>query len=317
MNRIVTCTANPAIDVSTVVDRIEPFRKLRCAEARRDPGGGGINVARVVRRFEGQPTAIYPAGGPTGALLRSLMERETVDSISIPIVGETREDFTVIEKESGREFRFVLPGPALSAEECHALIEALARIAPRPAFVVASGSLPPGVPAQFYANLVRTAKAMHAQLVLDTSGPALEASLDEGVFLVKPNLREFRELMQAPMENETQMVQAARRLTAAGRAQVVALTLGEQGALLVTRDQAWRGSAPQMAPVSTVGAGDSFLGAMVFSLAMGRSLADCLRYGIAAGGAALLSPGTELCRLRDVERLLPEIVIEDLAEAAP
>jgi 6-phosphofructokinase 2 len=316
MSRIVTCTANPAIDVSTVVDRVEPFRKLRCAEARRDPGGGGINVARVVRRLEGEATAIYPAGGPTGELLRRLMEREAIESIVVSIQGETREDFTVLEKESGREFRFVMPGPVLSAKEIEGLLSALSALEPCPVFVVVSGSLPAGIQAQSYSDLVGAAKAKGAQVVLDTSGPPLESALNEGVYLVKPNLREFRALMRAPLEGEREMVEAARRLIEAGRAQIVALTLGDRGALLVTRDEAWRGSTPKMTPVSTVGAGDSFLGAMVSSLAGGLGLADCLRHGIAAGAAALLSRGTDLCRKDDVDRLLSGVVVEELMREA-
>jgi 6-phosphofructokinase 2 len=149
-----------------------------------------------------------------------------------------------------------------------------------------------------------------AKLVLDSSGPAFRAALAGPIYLIKPNLREFHELMQTPLETEAAQLEAARTLLAAKNVEIIALTLADQGALLVTREAAWRGCAPKLKPVSTVGAGDSFLGALLWRLIQGRALDDALRYGIAAGSAALLSEGTELCRVEDVENLLPEIMIE-------
>jgi 6-phosphofructokinase 2 len=315
MSSIITITANPAIDVLTQIHRIAPFSKLRCGEARRDPGGGGINVARVLRRLGVPATALYTAGGLYGELLKGLVEREGIASLPIPIRGETREDFTVIETASGREFRFVLPGPDLNAEECRAILEALSDIDVSPGFVVISGSLPPGTPPALYVDLVRAAKKKGAQTVLDTSGIALEASLREGVDLAKPNLRELRELMRAPLEHEAEWLKAARALTTSGQARIVVLTLGERGALLTTQERAWRAHAPKLTPISTVGAGDSFLAAIVSSLAAGRSLDEALRYGVAAGTAALLLPGTELCRRDDVERLAHDVRLEELVAA--
>ena len=309
MARIVTCTVNPAIDIWTVTERIEPYRKLRCAEARRDPGGGGINVARVLARFGVHATAIYPTGGATGELLRQLVARDGIESVAIPIGGETREDFTVTEGESKREYRFVLAGPPLSADACRALTNALETAAPPPEFAILSGSVPQGVAPGFYAGLIRAVKARGARVVVDTSGPALKEALAEGVHLVKPNLRELSELMGERLETEAQRLQAARTLTRKGSTGIVALSLAEKGALLVTRDRAWRARTPSVTPVSTVGAGDSFLGALVFAVTSGRAPDEALRYGVAAGTAALLWPGTELCHRVDVERLLPEVAV--------
>src|SRR5262245_17082149 len=114
MQTVVTVTPNPAIDISTAVEEVLPIRKLRCARARRDPGGGGINVARVARRFGADVTAIYPAGGSTGTLLQQLVDREGVRSIAISVREEMREDFTVLVEGSGKQYRFVLPGAELS-----------------------------------------------------------------------------------------------------------------------------------------------------------------------------------------------------------
>lgn len=303
MESIVTLTANPAIDICTAAEEIAPTRKLRCTAARRDAGGGGINVARVARRLGSEVAAIYPAGGATGALLERLVEREGVRSVAIVVAEETREDFTVLEQKSGYQYRFVLPGAPLAEPEWQACLDALKAMVKLPPFVVASGSLPPGVPDDFYARAARIAKAGGAKMILDTSGKALAAALQGGVYLVKPSLRELQELTHAPLSDQAERLSACRGLIESGGAEAVALTLGASGALLVTRDAAHLAPAPPVEPVSAVGAGDSFVGGMVFSLAAGHGIADAFRYGVAAGSAAVLNPGTELCHAGDVRRL--------------
>jgi 6-phosphofructokinase 2 len=307
MAPIITLTPNPAIDIHTATAEITPIRKLRCAPPRRDPGGGGINVARVVRRLGCEVAAIYPAGGPTGNLLTSMIEREGVSGLPVPIAGETREDFTVVEERDGDEYRFVLPGPSLSELEWLACLDALERSAARLRYFVGSGSLPPKVPDDFYGRATRIAKSHGAKTVVDTSGSALRAALKEGTFLVKPSLRELQDLTDSALMDQTQQVKACRSLIAGHSAEVVALTLGAQGALLVTREMAYLAFAPRIQPVSAVGAGDSFLGGMVWSLATGHSILDAFRYGVAAGSAAVLNAGTELCHAADVNRLYAQV----------
>lgn len=309
---IVTLTMNPAIDVSTSVERVEPTHKLRCAQAHRDPGGGGINVARVLKRFGTDVLAVYVAGGATGDLLRKLVRREGIDDLVVAEPDETREDFTVFEKVSGRQFRFVMPGPELARATWMAALDVLANLKARPAFLVASGSLPLGVPADFFANVARIAKSIGAKFVLDTAGAPLKMALAERPFLIKPNLRELRELTAMALDDEAAQLGAARNLIAEGSAEIVALTLGDQGALVTTATESWRAEAPQVEVLSTVGAGDSFLGTLVWGLASGETLEAAVRRAIAAGSAALLSPGTELCRPDDVTRLARDVVMRRL-----
>jgi 6-phosphofructokinase 2 len=303
MESVFTLTANPAVDVCTTAAEIVPTRKIRCTAARRDPGGGGINVARVVRRLGGDVTAIYTAGGSTGNLLRKLLEDEKIRNVAIAVAEETREDFTVLEQKSGEQYRFVLPGTPLSTSEWGACLEALSNSNPWPRYLVASGSLPPDVPDDFYARAARLAKAHAAKMIVDTSGAALESALKEGVYLIKPNLRELQELTGCSLVDQAQQIRASRSLIEAGGTEIVALTLGAQGALLVTRDMVQLCPAPEVQPLSAVGAGDSFTGGTVWSLAAGHSIIDALRYGVAAGSAAVLNSGTELCHQADVMRL--------------
>jgi 6-phosphofructokinase 2 len=303
---------NPAIDVSTSIAHLVPTHKLRCASVVRDPGGGGINVARVVSRLGGNVTAVYPIGGVSGQLLQRLVENEGLASVSFAIAEEARESFTVLEDESRAEYRFVLPGPTLTSSEWRQGLDTLESLSPRPDILVMSGSLPPGVPNDFYARAAQIVKDHGGKVILDTSGPALAAGSKEGLFLIKPNLRELRELTGEALEDETSWVAACSSLVASGQPEVVALTLGDKGALLVSRDSTLRAPALPINPASTVGAGDSFLGALVWALATGRDLEEAFRYGVAAGSAALLSPGTQLCRRDDVERLCSEVIVNPL-----
>jgi 6-phosphofructokinase 2 len=298
---------NPAIDVSTSIGTMAPFTKLRCSAPRHDPGGGGINVARVLTRFGGDVAAIYPAGGAAGQFLHRLMDREGVRSLAIPTVEETRQDFTVFEEATKQQYRFVLPGARLAEREWRECLSVLAAATPK--FIIASGSLPPGVPDDVFATMARAAKQTDAKVVLDTSGPPLKEALDEGVYLIKPNLREFRGLTGITATDDAALIDAGRSLIARGGVVLVALTMGPQGALLISAEEAWRADALAIEPASVVGAGDSFLGAMVWSLSKSDDLGRALCYGVAGGSAALLRPGTDLCWPDDVERLVPTVAL--------
>lgn len=308
---IVTLTINPAVDVSTSVKKMMPFTKMRCAQARRDPGGGGINVARVLQRLGIEASAIYPAGGATGKLLGTLVEREGVQGVMVPAQNETREDLTVFDETTRQQFRFVFPGEPLGEIEWQECLESVARIRPPPAFVIASGSLPAGVPDDFYGRLAQASKAQ-SKVIVDTSGPFLKAALEHGVYLIKPNLHEFQELAGINASDDATLIEAGRRLIDRGQVEVIALSMGPDGALLIARDLAMRANGLPIEPVSVSGAGDSFLGAMVWSLSNNSSLETALRYGVAGGSAALLSPGTELCRPEDMHRLAGEVMVRPI-----
>lgn len=313
MKKILTLTMNPALDVSTDAEQVEPVRKLRCGPARREPGGGGINVARVLKRLKGPVTALFPAGGHIGAQLEQLVTEEGVDTLTIPIGGETRENFTARETSTGQQYRFVLAGPEVSMAECQACLEALDSALPSVGLVVASGSLPPGAPQDFYAEVATVVASRKAPLILDTSGRALAGALGPGLGFIKPNLRELSDLVGADLVAEADQIDACRALVADGKVATVALTLGAAGGLLVSAGGVWRARAPDVEVESAVGAGDSFMGGMAWALAEGRAPEDAFAAGIAAGTAAVLTPGTGLCRAEDVQRFMNEISLEKLS----
>jgi len=312
---IATITINPAVDIFVNVDRVEPTRKLRCSAPKRDPGGGGINVARAAHRLGSSVVAIYPTGGVIGKLLQRLVEREGIDSIVTPSHVETRENFTAYEETSGDQYRFVLPGSTLHRAEWEACLDKLVTLPEKPKFVVVSGSVPPGVPDDFFGEVARAAKKLGAKTVVDTSGPALGEALKEGVCLVKPNQNELSEFVGAPLGTDAERIAACRKLIGDKRTEMVALTLGEDGSMLVTKDGAWRAEPMKIEVVSAVGAGDSFLGGLVAGLAKELPLDQAFRLAVAAGTAAVMSQGTELCREQDVKRILGDVKIRKIGVA--
>ena len=312
---IVTLTLNPAVDLATEAERIEPSHKIRCGVPRRDAGGGGINVARAVRRLGGAAEAIYLAGGPTGDVLDGLVRADDLPRRRVSIAGETRENVSVTERATGAQYRFVLPGPMVTASEAKASLDALAERA-HGGYVVASGSLPPSLDEGFSRRVAETAVRNGARFVLDTSGPALTAALGSNVFLIKPSRRELSEVEGRALSTESDCLCAAQRIVSSNRATLVAVSLGEQGALLVGDGIAITARAPRVEAVSSVGAGDSFLGALILEISRGSGLGDALRCAVAAGTASLLSAGTGLCRREDVDWLLPKVRVEpDLVQS--
>jgi 6-phosphofructokinase 2 len=302
MDAVVTLTMNPALDIATSTDRVLPTHKLRCAAPRYDPGGGGINVARAIHALGGSAVAIFPIGGPPGEMIRHLLEHEGVSHHPIAIAGFTRESLAVEERQTGAQYRFILPGPEIPEGDQKHCLEALSLLAPAASYIVASGSLPLGVADDFYARLAELAKTLGKRLILDTSSPALKKA-GGGFYMLKPSLRELENLTGHEIRTPQAREEAARRIVDQGRCEILVLSLGAEGALLVTGRDVERFAAIPVQARSTVGAGDSMLAGVVLGLTRGLVLREAVRFGMAAGAAALLGSGTELCRRGDVERL--------------
>ncbi|SOX54377.1 phosphofructokinase [Mycobacterium ahvazicum] len=300
--QIVTLTMNPALDITTSVDVVRPTEKLRCATQRYDPGGGGINVARIAHVLGGSASAVFPAGGPTGGLLMSLLNEERVPFRQIPVLASTRESLTVNENSTGRQYRFVLPGPRLTFAEQALCLDQVRAAAESAEFVVASGSLPPGVPADYYQRVADICQGMGVRFILDTSGGGLQ-HVSSGVYLLKASERELRECVGRPLATESEQFAAARGLIEKGCAEIVLVSLGSHGALLVTPAADQRFSAIPMRNGSGVGAGDAMVAAITIGLSRGWPLDKAVRLGIAAGAAMLMTPGTAVCDRADIEKL--------------
>jgi 6-phosphofructokinase 2 len=308
MKRIITVTLNPAIDKSSSVGHVVAERKLYCKPPRFEPGGGGVNVCRAIKKLGGKSLLLYPAGGLTGKRLQELLDEEDLDHRPFPIVGMIRESLVILEESTGRQFRFGMPGPKLKKNEWESFLQKLAVIDPSPDYVVASGSLPPGAPPDFYAQVARIGKKKGTKTIVDVSGKALKEALEEGVFLIKPNVREFRELVGKDIKEESQIKAEAQKMVKSGRCEVLVISLGAAGALAVSEEFAEHILSPTVPIVSKVGAGDSMVAGIVLSLARGNPLRESVLFGVAAGSAAVMTPGTELCRREDAERLYESII---------
>jgi len=301
MTEILTITLNPALDASAEADSVRPTHKVRTTEMRFDPGGGGINVTRVVAMMGGRTDAIFPAGAEIGNFLDRLLTEQDIRHRVIPVAGQTRINFVVVEPKTGLEYRFVAPGPTLQPSELQRCLDEVA--AHEAGYVVASGSLPVAAPDDTYARLAEITAARGAKFVLDSSGAGLKTALTMSkVHLVKPSLSELEQLEGRKLDEEG-IRQSAAGIVARGAAELVAVTLGANGALLASANGILRVPAIQVPVHSAVGAGDSFLGAMVWALAEGKPAEEAFQWGMAAGAAAVMTRGARLCQRSDVFEL--------------
>lgn len=298
---IVTLTLNPALDKSTLTERLVPEQKLRCAALQMDAGGGGINVSKGIAKLGGESTAVFPAGGHNGRLLCELLERAGVPTHPLDVSGETRENLSVTETTTNIQYRFTLPGLQITEQQADACLEIVRSL--RPKYLVASGSLPPGLPDTYFEKVAAFAKNIDTRFVLDTSGAALQAAADEGLYLLKPNLGELAALVGVQHLEMNQVDDAALSIIHQGKCEVVVVSLGPQGALLVTREGFEHIPAPTVKKQSTVGAGDSMVAGMVWALSVGKSFHEMAQWGVACGSAATMNRGTQLFDLADARRL--------------
>jgi 6-phosphofructokinase 2 len=302
---ILTVTLNPCIDKSSAVHIMEPETKLRCAEIVNEPGGGGINVSKALKKLSADSIALFPAGGHNGNMLCALLDAESLPFHAVDSKVETRENWIVLETGLNNQYRFTFPGRQVEEATIHTLVDHIRTFSPT--YVVASGSLPPGLPDYFYGLIVKNATSVGARCIVDTSGPALEALKGKGAYLIKPNIGELCNLLQIEAMEDNEVPNAAQQIIADGYAEIVAVSMGPQGAWLVSKDEKHFAAAPKVHKISTVGAGDSMVAGITYMLQQNRSLQEAIAFGVACGSAATMNEGTQLFKREDVERLYLEI----------
>ena len=315
MHDILTITLNPAVDLSTTAETVSAGPKLRCTPPKTDPGGGGINVSRAIRILGGQSRALVAVGGPTGKKLRHLLLAEGIATLPFRAPGETRQSLAVTDETTGAQYRFVLPGPDWDKERHDALLDMLPGVVPDEGFVVLSGSLPPGIPADFPTTLAKTLAPRKPRIIADLSGAALETTVTAppaNLHTLRMDWHEAETLNAAPLPTLQDTADFAAALIASGTAQVVIIARGGEGSVLASRHEILHAAAARVPVASKVGAGDSFVGAYTLSLARGEDLGVALQRGTAAASAAVMTPATELCRASDAERLLADCPLTSL-----
>lgn len=311
---ILTVTVNPTLDITTTTGRLKPQQKLRCDQPVYDPGGGGVNVSRVIKELGGESMAFVVLGGNVGEQIEEMLTARGIVHEVWPTSGETRFSLTVMEATTGLHYRFVLPGPVQPPDEAARLLARLSDLlVPGYRFVVASGSLPPGLPDDFYGRLAQLAQERGAKLVLDTHGPALRAALSYRPYLIRINHLEAQELIGGAADRAAH--ELARELIESRAVEVAIVTIGDQGTIVATPGQELEIRPPRVTVRSTVGAGDSFVGALTMGLAKGWTIEAASRYGVAAAAAAVTTEATELCEADQVNAYFTQMT-QDAAVAA-
>lgn len=301
--KIVTLTLNPALDKSTYIDKLQPEKKLRCEEPTYEPGGGGINVSRAINILKGESLAIYAAGGASGNKIKDLLEKEGLKQQLISLKNETRENLVVLDRSTNNQYRFGMPGSKVGKQELQKCLTAVRELPDKVEYLVASGSLPPGAPEDFYGQIARIAKKRNIKCVIDTSGVALTKAAEAGVCIMKPNLGELSSLGGKEKISGLEQEEIAKKVIAEGKAETLIVSLGARGAMVATKDKIEYVVPPTVKQESTVGAGDSMVAGIILSLSRGDELMDAVKWGVAAGTAATMTPGSELCRKKDVETI--------------
>ena len=315
MPAILTVTLNPTVDFATTAPKVEPGPKLRCTEPEIDPGGGGINVSRAIQLLGGQSTGMVAIGGTTGAQLLELLAVEGVATVAIQGPGETRQSVSVTDESTGLQYRFVMPGPTWKKKDVARALAAIDRAAGDGAFVVLSGSQPPGVAKDFPAILSQHVAGKHARLIVDTSGPALFHLVEtphEALYVLRMDGEEAEELAGRPLPSRRDTADFAEELVKKRVAEIVIVARGADGSVLSSAEGSWHTVSPPVKVVSAVGAGDSFVGAFTLALSRGQAPGDCLRWGVAAAAAAVTTEATRLFTRKDVEAMFQRCVLTQL-----
>jgi 6-phosphofructokinase 2 len=298
---IVTLTVSPALDKSAHFSGLVPEQKIRCQTPLFDAGGGGINVSKAISRLEGKSLAIITSGGSTGEMLKDLLKEESISFEAIETRSGTRENFVAVDDNTNSQFRFVFPSPPVTSSEKDKIISTIQELEFK--YLIVSGGLSEGMSVDFYKQIAEMAKTSNSKLIIDTSGEPLRKALEAGVYMIKPNVGELAKLVGVKHLEMEEVNEAAKEIISKGGAEIVVVSLGPQGAVLVTKDSYDYVPAPNVAKKSTVGAGDSMVGGMVWALAQNKPLKEVLRWGVACGSAATMNEGTQLFKLEDAKRL--------------
>ena len=298
---ILTVTLNPCIDKSSKIEVLKPESKLRCTEIVNEPGGGGINISKALKKLDTPSVALFPAGGHNGNMLCSLLKDEGILFHTVDTKTETRENWVMLETSTNNQYRFTFPGREVNEETIKTLVDQIRAFAPQ--FVIASGSLPPGLPDYFYGLIVKNASAVGARCIVDTSGPALQALKGKNAYLIKPNIGELCKMLNIEWLDQNEVPDAAQQAIRDGFAEIIVVSMGSSGAWLVNGEKRYFVKAPKVEKRSTVGAGDSMVAGITSMLLKQKSLKEALAFGVACGSAATMNEGTRLFNTKDAEQL--------------
>ncbi|MBA7525050.1 putative ATP-dependent 6-phosphofructokinase isozyme 2 [subsurface metagenome] len=309
---IATITLNPSLDRTIIVHGLRLNESNRWTSLRLYAGGKGIDVSRAIHEMDGRTTAYGFIGGPEGRALEILLDEEGVPFSFTPVEKGTRTNFIITDTKTFQQTIINAPGPHISKRELERFLEKLRRIYPHPDLIVVGGSVPPGVPADIYYTIIMKAKDYGIRTILDSADQWLIEGIKAKPYLIKPNVREAEELLETELPTEEAIIKAARKLVKMG-IEIAVISRGKEGIIAATKENIFKAVPPPLKVRSAVGAGDCTIAGLALKLAYGEPLLEACRLAVAMGSATVLTPGTELCHKADVERILPQIKVWEMA----
>lgn len=308
---ILSVCLNPAIDKTYSIDHFVKGKVSRVASMNSQPGGKGINVARVAKELGASSIVTGFVGGSSGHYLKNGLYEIGIEHQFVDVQGETRTCLNVIDKKNGSSTEILEQGPIINQTSIDQLKDEVMQFSRGSKVIVMSGSLPSGVPATMYAELLTMLQTANVPVLLDTSGEALSYGIRAAPFFVKPNEHEIKALSGKAVKDDNRHIQSIHWLLEQGISCPV-ISLGKQGAYAGNQNKLFRIKPPEVKAVNSVGSGDAFVAGMAVGIANGYSIEDCFRWAAAAGAANTLSFGAGVVRRKDVNALLSEVGITQL-----
>lgn len=309
---IATITLNPSLDEFIMVHGLLIEETNRWVRLQRYAGGKGIDVARAIHEMGAETMAYGFIGGDNGREVEILLDEEEVPFSFTPIKRDTRINFIISDTKTRRQTLIGAPGPHISRKDLDRFFNKLRHIRPTPQMVTLGGSVPPGVPVTIYYDIIQEFKKLGVKTILDAEGRWLREGIEAKPYLIKPNLHEVELLLGREMTSEEDIIEAAFELLKNGP-EIVVISRGKDGVIAATDSKLCKAVSPPVKVRSAVGAGDCTIAGLTLKLAGGESLVEACWLAVAMGTAAVLTPGTELCRRVDVEKLLPQVKSWEMA----
>ncbi|MCG1037064.1 1-phosphofructokinase family hexose kinase [Polaribacter sargassicola] len=302
--KVVTLTINPALDKSAQVEEMTPFDKLECNNITYHPGGGGINISRVLHRLGIESNCLFPYGGKTGEHLVELLQEQNISVLATPISILTRENFAVFDIKTGLQFRFGMPTEPFLEKEMTQIEELINKSVTTNDILVISGSLPKGLPVNYYSKIIKNLNSKGVKVVVDTSGPVFNEVLENELYLIKPNQKELARLAGKESQTKEEQEAFALKMVTDKIAKYVVVSLGKDGAFIAHKNGIDYIAAPKITVKSTIGAGDSMVAGLIYGTVKGKDAKEMLRWGVACGVSATLSEGSDLAHIKNIEKVL-------------
>ncbi|WP_405604251.1 1-phosphofructokinase family hexose kinase [Polaribacter sp. Asnod1-A03] len=302
--KVVTLTINPALDKSAKVTEMTPFDKLECNDITYHPGGGGINISRVLHRLGVESNCLFPYGGKTGEHLVDLLEAQHIEVFATPISIWTRENFAVFDIKTGLQFRFGMPTEAFIEEEMKEVEKLINDQISKNDILVISGSLPKGLPTGYYSKIIQNLSVKGVKVIVDTSGPVFNEVLKNELYLIKPNQKELARLAGKETQTKEEQEAFALKMVTDKIAEYVVVSLGKDGAFIAHKNGVDYVAAPIISVKSTIGAGDSMVAGLIYGTVKNKNPKEMLRWGVACGVSATLSEGSDLAHKENIDKVL-------------